>query len=65
MNNSLRSCMKAPITVSQKLFIKSHYSNEKDDFLDELISLWEEPISKYKESLYCREKNIWGIRWHD
>ena len=61
MNDSLRSCMKAPITVSQKLFIKSHYSNEKDDFLDELISLWEEPISKYiNKKVYTVEKKIYG-----
>ena len=53
--------MKAPITVSQKLFIKSHYSNEKDDFLDELISLWEEPISKYiNKKVYTVEKKIYG-----
>ena len=53
--------MKASITVSQKLFIKSHYSNEKDDFLDELISLWEEPISKYiNKKVYTVEKKIYG-----
>jgi len=34
-------------TISRKLFIESHYSDEKDNFLNQLSSLWEEPMLAY------------------
>ena len=33
--------------ISRTEFIKSHYSDNKDDFYDKLISLWEQPLSIY------------------